>query len=309
MVMNLLIRFRVWNLKNRTVNLIEEITGSRYHYKWFSFHETLILHCVADRCTPEETVLHIVGESFRQAKSYSICKRLLNFLPFEKLTESDKSSGNANEYFTMAKNWRDEGKVGGERLQEFMKTLNYAKSRWPELFNGEMPYVRKYWEVHFDYEPVGVMTKSPSTKPVAVFDKFSDATNYVEKHSNKDYWWHSYDLIEAARNEDIPEWEVTPTPRQFKRIDEPGYIGYNSFWHYSADCIFATPHDSYIRWLDAVREKDIYGTNKVKNGYVYNHVIDVGAWCVRYVEHEEPIDNENPDANIPEAYLVERCEG
>jgi len=266
-----------------------------------------LFHCIADRCTPEEAVLYIVGETFRKAEKYGDCK-CLQFLPFEKVTGSDKTSENADEWFTVAKQWRDEGKVGSERLREFVKRLNSAKSRWPEIFSGKTPYVRKYWEVHFDYVPAGVATPSPATKPVAVFDKFADATKYVEEHSTEDYWWHSYDLFEAARKGEIPEWEATPTPKQFERINEPGYVGYNSYWHESSDCIFATSRDSYMRWLDAVREDDIYRVNEVRNGYVYNHVIDVGSWCVRYVEHEEPIDNANPDANIPEEYLVERCE-
>lgn len=295
--MNLLIRLRAWILKTRTVNLMAKITGFRNRFEWLVFQETLIFHCVADRRTPQETVLYIVGETFRKAEKYSDCERL-QFLPFRKLTRS-----NANEWFTVAKQWRDEGKVGNERLQDFVKTLNSAKSRWPEIFSGETPYVRKYWEVHFDYKPGGIATLNPATKPVAVFDKFADATNYVEEHSTEDYWWHSYDLFEAAWKGELPEWEATPTPQHFKRIDKPGYIGYNSIWHYSADCIFATPRDSYLRWLDAVRDEDIYRVNEVRNGYVYNHVIDAGSWCVRYVEHEEPIDNANPNANIPEEYL------
>ena len=191
--MNLLIRLRAWILKTRTVNLMAKITGFRNRFEWLVFQETLIFHCVANRRTPQETVLYIVGETFRKAEKYSDCERL-QFLPFRKLTRS-----NANEWFTVAKQWRDEGKVGNERLQDFVKTLNSAKSRWPEIFSGETPYVRKYWEVHFDYEPGGIKTLNPATKPVAVFDKFSDATNYVEEHSTEDYWWHSYDLFKAAR--------------------------------------------------------------------------------------------------------------
>lgn len=305
--MNFLIWFKARSLKIRTVDLMAKVTGYRYRFEWLALQETLILHCVADKCTPEETILYIVGERFRKAEKYGDCK-CLQFLPSEKLTKSDKPPENANEWLRVAERWKDEGKVASERFHEFVKTLYSAKSRWPEIFSGETPYVRKYWEVHFDYKPSGVATVSPATKPVAVFDKFADATKYVEEHSDEDYWWHSYDLFEAARNGDIPEWEATPTPQQFKRIDEPGYVGYNQYWHYSADCIFATPRNSYMRWLEAVREDDIYRANEVRNGYVYNNVIDVGAWCVRYVEHEEPIDNVNPDTKIPRQYLVEMCE-
>jgi hypothetical protein len=307
MVMNLLIWFRTWILKIRTVSLMEKITKQRSRFEWLTLEEKLIFHCVADRCTPEETILYIVGEKFRNANHYSECKRL-RLQPFEKLMMTKNMEGNADEWFAIAKQWRNEGKVKSERLHEFVKTLSSAKSRWPEIFSGETPYVRKYWEVHFNYVPAGVAYMCPATKPVAIFDNFSDATKYVEKHSNKDYWWHSFNLFEAEKNGAIPKWEVTPTPEQFKRIDKPGYVGYNSYDRTSANCIFATPHDSYVRWLDAVREGDIYRVNEVRNGYIYNHVIDVGSWCVRYVEHEEPIDNANPNANTPREYLVERCE-
>lgn len=305
--MKLLIRLRSWLLKLRVVNAMEKITGSRHSFKWLTYSNTWIIHCLVDGCTPEESVLYIVGETFKHCGKYSDCEHL-KFLPYGKLSSSVNKPENADEWFTVAKQWRDEGNVRVERLHEFVKTLDFAKSRWPEIFNGKTPYVRKYWEVHFDYMPAGIATLSPATKPITVFDNFTDATKYVEEHSTEEYWWHSYDLFEAAKMGKIPEWEATPTPHYFNRIDKPGYIGYNSFWHQSADCIFATPRESYMKWLNAVIEGDVYRENEIRNGFVYNHVIDAGAWCVRYVEHEEPIDNENPNANIPEEYLVERCE-
>lgn len=306
--MSLLIRVRAWALKSRIVNLMGKTSGYRNRFQWLTFNEAWILHCVADRLTPEESVLYIVGKTFSTAEEYSDCK-CLQFLSLEKQTKSDKEQENADEWFSVAQAWRDEGKVASERLQEFIKILSSAKSRWPEIFSGETPYVRKYWEIHYNYEPVGIATVHPATKPIATFDKFDDATKYVEEHSSEDCWWHSYDLIEAAMEGKIPEWEATPTPHQFMRVDEPGYVGYNPYSHESADCIFAMPHDSYVKWLDAVREGDIHRVNEVRNGCVYNYVIDVASWCVRYVEHEEPIDTSNPDANVPAEYLVDLCEG
>ena len=60
--------------------------------------------------------------------------------------------------------------------------------------------------------------------------------------------------------------------------------------------------------MDAVREGDISKTNEVRYGYVYNKVHEVETWCVRYVKHEEPIDNVNPHANIIREYLTEFLE-
>jgi len=297
MVLVMFAQLRTRILKYRTLKLMMNTTRSMLFVNRYKLRDSWFSDCSSYKFTPEETILYLISETCIEADSYYDCEHLkfgvLNDVP-------------AEGWFYIARKWRGMGLVDSDRLERYISTLDAAKSRWPEIFNGQEPFVKKYWEVHFDYVPAGVATVDPATKPIAMFDEFSDATKYVEDHSAKEYWWHSYDLFEAARNKKVPEWKTTPTPQRFNRIDEPGYIGYNSIWHTSADCVFATPRDSYMKWMNAVIEDDIYRVNEVRNGYIYNYIIDVGSWCVRYVEHEEPIDNQNSNANIPDEYLVER---
>ena len=219
-------RFKAFVLKTRMGMLSNKISG--FFLDDMRFLKRRILHCVADKCTPEEAILYVVGEEFQGARDYSDC--ITN-------PRSSQNRRTAEVWYTLAKQWRDEGGVSSKRLQEFLQILDIAKSRWPQLFSGEAPFVRKHWEVHFNYTPTGVDNDSPESKPVATFAEFADATKYVEEHSTDDYWWHSYDLLKLAREENIPEWEATPTPQQFKPMNKRGYIGYNHYWDYSASCI------------------------------------------------------------------------
>lgn len=260
--------------------------------------EKLTNHCIADRLTPEEGILHILSSWIDKAEHYYQCI-------FLSVLYVNSGELKADNWYEISNIWRDNGKVSRVSLNEFTEQLNKAKIRWPQLFSGERPFVHKYWEVHFDYRPSGIATSSPARKPVKTFESFSEATEYVRNNSSEDYWWHSIHLHKSAQNGNIPAWKNSPAPIDYDDEFETEVLGFNRYRvDSSAKCVVATPLSSYDNWIKAVKEDDIYRSSTIINGYIYNEVLDVGAWYIRYVEVEEPIDTINHEANIPEAYKI-----
>ena len=118
-------------------------------WTWLRSSKDLINHCIADGLTPEESILYIAlreyerlngPEDFFEGRYYS-------FRPYEDNYGRNK---NANQWFTLAKKYRDGGRVCSRIFNDFLTTMNQIKKKIPQLFSGESPELRYFWRVHFE---------------------------------------------------------------------------------------------------------------------------------------------------------------
>ena len=250
----------------------------------------------ADKYTPEETILAVLNWQVDLINATGTSGRVGDF-PHYIFSYTFKPDWGKS-LCDLAHIWRSEGKVRKTILEKLTKNIDRARKRFPQTFNGEEPFVDKYWELHFDINPLeqcGLkLSVDEHTDPMKKFITFSDAINYVEKHAKTPLWWHQFDLHELAKKNEIPDWKETKTPNKYvcmektdrlEDVPEPKYI-------------FAMPEQTYKNFLQAVKKGDMIRENKVeKDEYgndVTNYIEDVDVWCIRYVEVEKRIDNDEP---------------
>ena len=254
-------------LLSRIESCLNEISPWSHHWTWLTSSKDLINHCMADGLTPEESILYIAlreyerlngPEDFFKGCDYSFCLYEDNY----------GRNKNANQWFTLAKKYRDGGRVRSRIFNDFLTTMNQIKKKIPQLFSGESPELRYFWRVHFetnvpytfgyDYNDYNDFDVESLSTEVASFELFSDAAKYVEENCSVDLWWHTCNLRSIPEN-DIPEWEKTPTPKEFCRINEKHHIGYPFDCHQgrlAGDCIIAMPQSTYDSWMEAVKSND-----------------------------------------------------
>ena len=279
-------------------SVLKEVLGdTSFQWDWILTRTVNINHGRADRLTPEETVLYTVGEYAKGMTSFDDGWRIQIYLPGGSI-----SNRNAEEWFWVAQMWRDDGQVSSTVLNEFLSCLGRIKSRWPQLFTGEKPIEECYWEVHFNTQITGILFDKPAPEePIDTFTEFSDAVKFVVSESVEDYWWHTYDLPDIAKNvlgpdlmyshyREIPEWENNEPPKSLSTVHKRGHIGHNNIWNKSAECLLAMPKSTYDRWRFSVEnnERLVY----VDSGDQGRQVpIDFyQCWLLRKVCVSRPID-------------------
>ena len=253
----------------------------------------------ADKYTPEETILEILNwqVDLIDASGTDVSGAFGEFPHhiFAPIFKPDWGKALCD----LAHIWRSEGKVRKTILEKLTKNIDRARKRFPQTFNGEEPFVDKYWELHFDINPLMQWRLESSVDehldPTKKFITFSDAINYVEKHAKTPLWWHQFDLHELAKKNEIPSWKETKTPNKYVCMENPDRVVDSSEPKY----IFAMPEQTYKNFLQAVKKGDMIRENKVEkdeygNDQTINYIEDVDVWCIRYVEVEKPIDNDEP---------------
>lgn len=227
--------------------------------------ERLIGHCYADKLTPEESALHIMGTLLSDLNFDNLYSTLKTARPSGKhkhITNDRKGEW----WFWVAKKWRDEGKVERSRLDEFLDKLQAAKLKWPQLFTSEKLETKSYWEVHFNSHPRGLNTDKPAESygnafvPISKFFRFYDAVEFVDKQLFDDVWWHYYDLGKVERSlsckqighHQIPAWEANYPEEENETWGPRGRSDYYFGGGLGGTCLSAMPKSAYDQWLKAI---------------------------------------------------------
>lgn len=283
-----------YKIHSKRINsCLKKISEYEFHWEWLIDSATipssksLIHHCVADGYTPEESVLYMVACKFKKIKTPQQFFLARRFYPFNKISSyPNYAKNNFSLWYEVADDYRDTGRTCSKVFDEFQTVLNQLRKRYPQLFSGDLPELKYFWQVNFHtnvpftfgvapiYEEDltslkkddGKLFKSANQQlatcyqyatnsEVARFELFSDASNYINENCIDDMWWHTLDLDFASEN-DIPKWTKTPTPKDFfwtrseqnvKHSENKSQVENLLF-----ECIFAMPMSTYKMWRESL---------------------------------------------------------
>ena len=252
-------------------------------------YDRLVSLCLAKGYNAEESILHVVGVKFSSLSSFDEAWAL-QILPPNYNGTYDRVKC-ADEWYVLARFWRDEGRVCEVVLGNFEDILDSTKSRFPELFSGTKPKEKSYWEVHYDCSPAGIATSDPSHNALAEFEEYEEAIKFVQQRSDEPLWWHSYDLSEKRKEGIIPDWEESTPPRPFSCPNERGRIGWNWYSREASPCLKATSKKAYVEWLLGASETNFISSFETNRNGEETLKYDLRSWTIRKVVISQPIDN------------------
>jgi len=255
----------------------------------------IVNRCYADKYTPEETILDVINWRINKADTFEDCQ--MRLVPF---AQDDWGEVLCH----IAGKWRNEGKIEKTKFEGFVKTIDKARQRWPQLFTRERLFRDKYWEVHKLYVDdwslvenmcVGDDFHGEDIPSERKFITFSEATSYVEEHANETpLWWHSWNLYFTCDFGDPPPWEATKTP------DKPIPCTHNHKFCEKVEnppgicCLNRSSNSENKPYtICAISEQSYKSHLQVRKINSHWTPLD-NSWTVRYVENPVPIDNDKP---------------
>lgn len=210
---------------------LKKINEYEIHWGWLIDSATipssksLIHHCVADGYTPEESVLYMVASKLKKIKTPKQFFKARRFYPFNIYSfYPDYDTNNFSLWYKVADEYRDTGRTCSKVFDEFRTVLNQLRKRYPQLFSGDLPELKYFWEVHFHTnvpftfgvgsfyregislskkedgklfknanEQIDACYQQATNTEVTRFELFSDASDYIDKNCIDDMWWHTLD--------------------------------------------------------------------------------------------------------------------
>jgi hypothetical protein len=264
------------------------------------YYDSRLNHCIIDKVTPEQSFLYIVKDELQRAREFDDFKGWLVY-DYQK----EKSPRTAQPWYWLARQWRNNGRVEIDAFRDFIRVLDLAKARWPQLFSGETPALASWWSIYFQRRPEGTREK-----PEKIFSSFKKAANYVSDSAGEPLWWHSYDLRKMAdAGKETPNWKEVDTPEEYQHVDAEDHYGWNDGRKESDKVVFAMPRSTHSSWKSAVEARDYHRDSgkKIRRHPTYgwdqldeNVPLEwVESWSLEKMEIEIPIDNECPNASDP----------
>ncbi|MDA9870577.1 hypothetical protein N9D35_02205 [Gammaproteobacteria bacterium] len=275
-----------------------------------------INHSLADKLSPEESILYMIGNELSDANCYSDAYTL-GIMPSD-IDDRGRSFHEKeliclNAWFELTDTWRDLGKISSHSKNEFETIIKTTVARWPQLGEGFRPKEFVFYSVHYDEFPPGLGTLNPNyglevspgifycddthsglsidfeEKKIPTFSSFMEAKEYVLAHETEPLWWYREDISSIIDAGGLPEWTPSMPPEDLKPPSRLEY-GYNSYRNSDgACCVFAWPKASYEE------TKSLFNRTGDKYSYdpEFRGINFVNAWTIRKVEIAFPIDNED----------------